>query len=114
LSKKRSFRACSLARLKELGYTVDSCDRPIPGTNWWKDLHGFGDAHAFDEDEVLIIQYCAVTDFSRRIKKCLDSSAAERWVACAGRALEIWGWYDFTRYRRQRLTPEDFVCPSKP
>ena len=108
VKKKRSFRACSLARLKELGYEADDCDRQIPGSKWWKDLHGFGDAHAFDVDEVLIVQYCAVGDFQRRMKKCLDSPVAKLWVAGAGRALEVWGWYDFTRYRRQRLEPEDF------
>ncbi len=108
VKKKRSFRKVSIARMEEMGYTADSCDRPIPGCKWWKDLHGFGDAHGFDDDEVLIVQYCAVTDFQRRLKKCLESPEAKRWVAGAGRALEIWGWYDFTRYRRQRLEPEDF------
>ncbi len=107
--KKRSFKSCSTAQLIRLGYDVDDGERKIPGTQWTKDLFGFGDLIAFDADEILLVQYTARGDVSRRHKKIIASPIARRWINAPGRAIEIWGWYDFEKYHRVRLTPEDFL-----
>lgn len=112
-TKKRSFKQCSKDRLVQLGYDVDDGERKIPGTNWTKDLFGFGDLIAFDLDEVLLVQYTSRKNVNARIGKIIEEPAAKRWMSAPGRAIEVWGWYDFERYHRVRLSLEDFSCPPK-
>jgi hypothetical protein len=111
-AKPRSFKAVSIVRLTDLGYEVDDGERPIPGTKWKKDLFGFGDLIGFDDAEVLLVQYTARGDVNRRVGKILASPAARRWLSSPGRAIEVWGWYDFRKYHKVRLSLEDF--PKQP
>ncbi len=107
-TKKRSFKKCSTERLRQLGYDVDDGERSIPGTKWKKDLFGFGDLIGFDDAEVILIQYTRASDVQARIKKIIAIPEARRWLSGPGRAIEVWGWYDYLKYRRIRITLEDF------
>lgn len=107
-TKKRSFKKCSTERLRQLGYDVDDGERKIPGTQWTKDLFGFGDLIGFDDAEVILIQYTDASNVPKRVKKIIAIPEARRWLSGPGRSIEVWGWYDYLKYRRIRIMLEDF------
>lgn len=108
-TKKRSFKKCSVERLRQLGYDVDDGERKIPGTLWTKDLFGFGDLIGFDDAEVILIQYTAAKHVQDRVRKILGMPEARRWLSGPGRSIEVWGWHDFLTYRRIKITLKDFL-----
>lgn len=108
MTKARCFTGVTITQLESLGYHADECERRIT-SRLVKDLFGFADVIGFDADEVLLVQVTDNTNFAARVTKVLASELARDWVAVEGRTLEVWGWYTPVKYRRTRLSLEDFL-----
>ena len=83
--------ARTLKYLRNNGWTADVCERWVVRVR--KDLHGFADIHAFNDETDLLVQCTSGSNLAARVKKVKANEAAMRWVR--GRdGREIWciGW----------------------
>ena len=77
--------------LRELGWTVDQCQRQMGSIK--RDLHGFADQHAFAGSAVLLVQTTTVSNLASRRSKVLDNDNALKWKkARAGNLIWLVGW----------------------
>ena len=88
----------TLAALREIGRTVDICERWIrnpkhPAGGFRKDMFGFLDIVCLDPVQGIVgVQSCG-QDFKAHIDKitieCKEN--AVKWLECNGK-IEVWGW----------------------
>jgi hypothetical protein len=103
----------TLKHYRALGYTCGIVEFWNPHVKQRKDLFGFADICAFNDDEVLLIQATSGSNTSARKAKILDSQSAARWIDGPNRRIIVIGWRqlvarkkDGTKAKRKVWTPK--------
>ena len=83
----------SMKYLRKMGFTVDKVEHYNTFSHRYSDLFGVFDILAIREGEGIIgIQTTSASGFSSRVRKILDSHAAEVWLKAGGR-IRVHGWH---------------------
>lgn len=69
MSARLTPTARSVKFLADAGWTVDLCERRIPGTNISKDLFGIADLVALRGRDVMLVQVTSSTNVAHRVHK---------------------------------------------
>src|SRR5262249_15460182 len=92
----------TLARLAELGFTVENVDVYLPWARRRRDFSTAADVLAFKAGTpgVLAVQCTSRDNIAARVKKCLSSASAREWLQ-AGNRIEVWGWFRVQEGRKK-------------
>jgi len=82
----------TLKMYRKYGYTVWKTEYWCSFSRKRKDLLGFIDVLAFDENEIIGIQDTSVGNMKARIKKILASPLAWDWLQDESRTIIVLGW----------------------
>ena len=92
---------------ESLGWTVDHCDRWIPGTMVTKDLFGMFDLVALSKQGTGIIGIQATGERNnarKRMRKIAENEAAGEWIKNSGTiAVHSWQWRGQTGAKKLQL-----------
>lgn len=81
----------TLAALRAEGWTVDVCERWIPGARVRRDLFGLLDIVALKGDQTMGVQCTSSANMAARVKKLAESENIGA-LREAGWTVEVWGW----------------------
>jgi hypothetical protein len=92
----------TLARLAELGFTVEHVETYLPWARRRRDFCNFADVLAFKAGTpgVLAVQCTSRDNIAARVKKCLANASAREWLQ-AGNRIEVWGWFRVQEDRKK-------------
>ena len=96
---------------KKYGYTVWKTEYWDMRVRRRKDLLGFIDVLAFDENETIGVQDTSVNGMGARIKKILASPYAWDWLQEDSRTIIVIGWHKVNnrwRYKDEEIRLTDF------
>lgn len=109
---KRSPEALTMSMLVAHGWVPEKCSWWEPYSRRRKDLFGFADLIGMSPAGLLLVQACAASDMSTRLKKIQANPKAQMWLE-VGNQIWVVGWRRTLRQPHEYKIYKLFVSGDK-